>query len=59
MKNRVYMHNAKDNGCEFFSFRKSILSTVRVERKRSDFVHQKIYLFGPVTAQSEMDQGTL
>ena len=59
MKNRMYMHYMKDNCCEFFSFRKSILSTVRVERKRSHFVHQKIYLFRRVTAQSEMDQGSL
>ena len=59
IKNRMYMHNAKDNCCEFFSFRKSIPSTVRVERKRSHFGHQKIYLFGRVTTQSEMDQGTL
>ena len=55
----MYMHDMKDSCCDFFSFRESILSTVRVERKRSHFVHQKIYLFGRVTAQSEMDQGSL
>ena len=55
----MYMHDMKDNCCELFSFRESILSTVRVERKRSHFVHQKIYLFERITAKPERDQESL
>ena len=59
IKNRVYIHQVKRQlFSEFFSFRKSIPPTVWVERKRSHFVHQKIYRFGQVTAQSETDQET-
>ena len=58
-KYRVYIHNVRRQlFSEFFSFRKSIPPTVWVDRKQSHFVHQKIYLFGQVTAQSETDQGT-
>ena len=55
------MHNGKRQlFSKLFSFRKSIPPTVWVERKQFNFAHQQnIYLFRQVTAQSEIDQGTL
>ena len=60
-KKRVYIHNGKRQlFSKLFSFRKSIPPTVWAERKLFNFVHQQnIYIFRQVTAQSEMDQGTL
>ena len=59
-KKRVYIHKGKRIlFSEFFIIRKSIPPTIWVERKRFHLVHQKLYLFGQVTAQSKTDKGTV